>query len=48
MAIGVGREKVDVLQTLVVKNKLCMFDLLHRDTVHSLLTLGKPVCSYRE
>ena len=43
----VGQEKVDVSQT-VVNNRLCMFDLLHRDTVHSLLTLGKPVRSCRE
>lgn len=45
----VGQEKVDVLHTVVVvNNRLCMFDLLHKDTVHSLLTLGKPVCYYRE
>lgn len=43
-----GQEMVDITNNAVVNSRLCMFDFLHQDTVHSLLTLVEPVCSYRE
>lgn len=44
MAFDVGQDGGDFASVVVaINNWLSLFDLLHRDTVHSLLTLGKPV-----